>query len=147
MRMHRNIPVILVFLLSGALLFAGCSTIPHVPTSAPSQGDPIVGAWISHQSDSTVFYRFWGNGTFSAWSDTGDIHPKYSFQYYGQWEPGGLYTFTTEGAHIGYGEVTALAIRRTLTIVYDPLRDTFSIKEQPGQVFSRISSDPDSPVR
>jgi hypothetical protein len=139
-------PVVLFTIMMGTMLVVGCSTIPEVPSRTPSQRDPIVGLWISNQSGSTTFYRFHENGTFGAWSHTGDIHPKYSFQYDGKWAAQGSNTYITEGAHIGYGDVTALAIWRQLILVYDPYHDTFSIRVHPGPVFTRISNDPDSNV-
>jgi hypothetical protein len=39
--------------------------------------------------------------------------------------------------------VTALAIRRDLTLVYEPASDTFAIPVYKDQVFSRVSHDPD----
>lgn len=139
-------PIILFITLMSVILVAGCSTIPEDNSRIPSHQDPIVGVWISNQSGSTTFYRFHENGTFDASSHTGDIPPKYSFQYTGKWEARGSNTYTTEGAHIGYGDVTALAIWRELTLVYDPHHDTFSITVYPGSVFTRISDDPGSHV-
>jgi hypothetical protein len=144
--MHRNFPVVLVAVLAVTILVAGCSSVQQTPQRLPSKQDPLVGVWVSNQSGSPTFYRFFPNGTFSAWSQTGNIHPKYSFQYSGQWEPRGPGMYVTQGAHIGYGEVTALAIWRELTLVYDPRHDTFSITVHPDQVFVRVSQDPDSPV-
>jgi hypothetical protein len=129
-----------------AILVLGCSTIQQVPSPAPGPQDPLVGIWVSNQSSSITFYRFWQNGTFEAWSHTGEIRPKYSFQYSGKWEGRGSHTYVTEGPHIGYGDVTPLAIWRELTLVYDPRSDTFSITVYPGQVFTRVSRDPDSTV-
>jgi hypothetical protein len=87
---------------------------------------------------------FLGQGTFEAWSHSGNIHPRYSSQYKGTWKNREGHTYITEGQHIGYDEVTALAIWRDLELVYDPAGDTFSITVYPGQVFSRLSHDPDT---
>lgn len=146
MRMYRSFPLVVVAVLTSAILIVGCSTIPQAPSPVPPQQDPIVGVWTSHQSDSTTFYRFWGNGTFNAWSNTGDIHPKYSFRYSGQWKQCGPDRYITEGPHIGFGEVTPLAIWSILTLVYDSRQDTFSITAWPDEVFTRVSYDPDFPV-
>jgi hypothetical protein len=132
--------------MMGSMIVVGCSTIEEAPSPSSSYKEPIIGLWASNDSGQATFYRFHENGTFAAWSHTGDVHPKYSFQYSGQWEPHGPRTYVTEGAHIGYGDVTALAIRRELTLVYDPRHDTFSITVFPDRVFHRLSRDPDSPV-
>jgi hypothetical protein len=102
--------VILLVAPAATVLVVGCSTVPESPYPAPSLQDPIIGVWATNQSRSPTFYRFYENGTFQAWSHTGDIHPKYSFQYSGKWEASGLFTYTTEGLYIGYGSVTPLDI-------------------------------------
>jgi hypothetical protein len=145
MNMHCSFLGVGVAVLIVTTLIIGCSTVREVPSPTSSQQDPIVGLWVSHQPDSTTFYRLFGNGTFSAWSNTGDIHPKSSFQYSGQWEPRGSGTYFTEGPNIGYGADTPLAIWREQTLVYDSRSDTFSTVH-PDQVFTRVSHDPDSPV-
>ncbi|HNJ81550.1 MAG TPA: hypothetical protein PLK38_08315, partial [Methanoregulaceae archaeon] len=55
-------------------------------------------------------------------------------------------TSTLQQASIsGYGEVTALAIWRDLTILYDPASDTFTIPVYDNQEFHRISKIPEEP--
>lgn len=144
--MSRAAMILLAGILTGVILMCGCSSIQREPFSSPGQPDPIIGTWVSIQPDSVTWYRFRENGTFEARSHTGDVHPKYSFQYSGEWAARGAHTYATAGPHIGYGDITALAIWRDLTMVYDPDSDTFSITVYPDQVFTRLSHDPDFAV-
>jgi hypothetical protein len=137
--MIRTGCILLTGFLVGIIMIAGCSTVQPGSLTADNKTDPIVGSWISRDSDSVTYFRFFENKTFDAWSHTGDSHPKYSFQYYGKWEPSRAYEYTTTGQHIGYGEVTALAIWRDLTIIYDPTGDTLAIPVYDDQVFTRLS--------
>jgi hypothetical protein len=136
--------IVLIGILAGIVVSAGCSTVKPSLMPLDSMQDPLEGAWISRELGYTTFYRFWVNGTFEAWSHSGDIHPRYSSQYKGTWKNREGPTYITEGQHIGYGEVTALAIWRDLELVYNPAGDTFSITVYPGQVFSRLLHDPDT---
>lgn len=138
--------MVLIGILVSTMLILGCSTIKQAPSPTPSPQDPIIGIWVSNQSSSITFYRFWQNGTFEAWSHTDDVPPKYSFQYSGEWEARGEHSYVTEGPLIGYGEVTPLVIRRILTLVHNPRSDTISTTVHPDQVFTRLSHDPDSSV-
>ena len=71
------------------------------------------------------------------------MHPQYSYQNSGEWNSRGSFAYyVTEGAHIGYGKVTPLAIRRDLTLVSDPASDTFAIPVYKDQLFSLVSHDP-----
>jgi len=141
--MSRVLIMVVMAALAGAILAAGCSTVQPGPSPPDGRQDPLVGLWISREPNTTTYYRFHENNTFEGWSHTGDMHPRYSYQYSGEWNPRGSYEYVTEGAHIGYGDVTALAIRRDLTLVYDPASDTFAIPVYKDQVFSRVSDDPD----
>jgi hypothetical protein len=72
--------MLLAGFLVGIAIIAGCSTVQPGSPSPGSQKDPIVGLWISGETGSVTFFRFYENRTFEAWSHTGDNHPKYSFQ-------------------------------------------------------------------
>ncbi len=140
--MSRGVAIVLVAILTASILVSGCNSIRQSSSSHEGQPDPIIGTWVSLRPEAVTYYRFRENGTFDAWSHTGNVHPKYSFQYSGKWESRESYSYVTEGPHIGYGDVTALAIWRDLTLVYDPASDTFSITVYPDQVFTRLSHDP-----
>ena len=129
--------------LVGVMVASGCTTMQPGFTPPDGQQDPIVGLWISREPDTMTYYRFWENNTFDGWSHTGDSHPRYSYQYRGEWKSRSTHEYSTKGPHIGYGEVTALAIWGDLTFVYDPASDTLTIPVRRDQAFSRMSHDPD----
>ena len=124
------------------IMIAGCSTVNPGSPPRDNGADTITGLWISNGSDSVTYFHFYENGTFDAGSDTGDRHPMYWFRYYGEWKPIGRAVYVTSGQHIGYGEVTALAIWRDLTLLYNPATDTFTIPAYEDQMFTRRESIP-----
>ena len=138
--------ILLIGILACAFLVAGCSD-PHRESVIPAgRVDPLIGTWISRDAGLFTIYRFWKNGTFDGRSFSADTPPTYVYTSRGSWETSGVNEYRTEGEHIGYGKPTALAIRRVLTLEYDPASDTLSIAEYQDQVFSRLSCDPDAPV-
>ncbi len=133
-------------MLSGIILVAGCTDL-HWESGIPAgQEEPLIGTWISRDAGLFSIYRFWVNGTFDGRSYSADTPPTYVYTSRGSWETSGVNEYRTEGEHIGYGKPTALAIRRILTLEYDPAKDTLSIAEYQDQVFSRLSNNPDAPV-
>ena len=144
--MSRVISIMFAVLLVSTGLFSGCTDVEQSPSLTGGQQDPIRGVWISQEGDLTTIYRFWENGTFDAWSRSVDTRPKFIYTSKGKWVVRGVHEYATEGEHIGYGEVTALAIRRILNLAYDPPSDTMTIKEYQNQVFARLSHDPDAPL-
>jgi len=144
--MSRIAFMVLMGILASAALIAGCTDVHQKFPLPAGQDDPLVGVWVSREAGLTTTYRFWENGTFDAWSHSVDTHPKYIYQYKGEWKVRRSHEYVTEGPHIGYGEVTALAIWRDLTVVYEPASDTFSIPVYQNQLFSRLSHDPDAPL-
>ncbi|MCU0632977.1 MAG: hypothetical protein MUC66_08400 [Methanolinea sp.] len=144
--MFRAAFPVLIGILVSVVLVPGCTYVRTDSSLPDGQQDPIVGVWISRESSRSTVYRFWENGTFDAGSHSVDIHPRYIYQYKGEWKVRVSHEYVTEGPHIGYGDVTALAIWRDLTLVYEPTSDTFSIPVYQNQVFSRLSHDPDAPL-
>lgn len=144
--MSRVLTILLIGILAGIIVIAGCTDQHRESGIATGQKDPLIGAWISREADLTTVYRFWENGTFDGRSYSEDIAPKYIYTSRGTWETSVVNKYTTEGEHIGHGQVTALAIRRILTLEYDPASDALSIVEYQDQVFSRHSFDPDARV-
>lgn len=145
-KMSHTAIILSMTILVAMSLVAGCTEVPQWSPLPDGQPDPVVGIWSSQDLNRTTVYRFWANGTFDAWSHSGNIPPRYIYQSYGEWKPAGLHAYTTEGPHIGYGDVTALAIWRKLTLVYEPTRDTLSIPVYQNPVLSRLSHDPDAPL-
>ncbi len=127
------------------IISAGCSTLKPDTPSYNNDKNPIVGLWFSESPDSVTYFIFYENLTFTAWSRSGADVPDYRYQYFGTWDVSGGNQYTTTGQHIGYGEVTALAIWRDLTILYDPASDTFTIPVYDSQEFHRISKIPEEP--
>ncbi len=144
--MSRTAIILLMAILVAMSLVTGCTDVQPGSPLPEGQQDPIVGVWSSQEPNRGTIYRFWENRTFDAWSHSVDTHPKYFYQYKGEWKVRGSHEYVTEGPHIGYGDVTALAIWRDLTVVYEPACDTFSIPVYQNQVFSRLSHDPDAPL-
>lgn len=144
--MSRISIILLIGILGGAALIAGCTDVHQGSPLPAGQDDPLVGVWVSREAGLTTIYRFWENGTFDAWSRSEDVRPKYVYTSKGNWEVRGVHEYSTEGEHIGYGEVTALAIRRILTLVHDPTSDTLTIAQYKNQMFTRQSHDPDAPL-
>lgn len=133
-------------ILMVTLLIIGCTDVRTGLSLPDGTPDPIVGIWSSQEPNHTTVYRFWENGTFDAWSQTGYFPYRNIYQYSGEWKPAGSHEYTTEGPHIGYGDVTALAIWRKLTLFYVTASDTLSIPVYQNTVLSRLSYDPDAPV-
>ena len=127
------------------IISAGCSTLKPDTPSYNNDKNPIVGLWFSESPDSVTYFIFYENLTFTAWSRSGADVPDYRYQYFRTWDVSGGTQYTTTGQHIGYGEVTALAIWRDLTILYDPASDTFTIPVYDNQEFHRISKIPEEP--
>jgi hypothetical protein len=127
------------------IISAGCSTLKPDTPSYNNDKNPIVGLWFSESPDSVTYFIFYENLTFTALSRSGADVPDYRYQYLGTWDVSGGNQYTTTGQHIGYGEVTALAIWRDLTILYDPASDTFTIPVYDNQEFHRISKIPEEP--
>ena len=127
------------------IISAGCSTLKPDTPSYNNDKNPIVGLWFSESPDSVTYFIFYENLTFTALSRSGEDVPDYRYQYLGTWDVSGGNQYTTTGQHIGYGEVTALAIWRDLTILYDPASDTFTIPVYDNQEFHRISKIPEEP--
>ena len=127
------------------IISAGCSTLKPDTPSYNNDKNPIVGLWFSESPDSVTYFIFYENLTFTALSRSGADVPDYRYQYLGTWDVSGGNQYTTTGQHIGYGEVTALAIWRDLTILYDPASDTFTIPVYNNQEFNRISKIPEEP--
>lgn len=127
------------------IISAGCSTLKPDTPSYNNDKNPIVGLWFSESPDSVTYFIFYENLTFTALSRSGADVPDYRYQYFGTWDVSGGNQYTTTGQHIGYGEVTALAIWRDLTILYDPASDTFTIPVYDSQEFHRISKIPEEP--
>ena len=71
----RIVLVRVIAILAGAILLTGCSTVQPDPSPPDGQQDPVVGLWISWESDTTTYYRFRENGTFTGWSHSGGAHP------------------------------------------------------------------------
>jgi hypothetical protein len=87
--MSRVLIMVVMAALIGAILAAGCSTLQPGQSPADGRQDPVVGLWISWESDTTTSYRFHENGTFTGWSHSRGAHPLYADQYSGGWEPSG----------------------------------------------------------
>jgi hypothetical protein len=139
--------MVLIGILMSAIFILGCSTIQQAPSATPLPQDPLVGIWVSNQSSSITFYRFWQNGTFEAWSHTGDVPQKYLSRHSGEWEARREHSYYIKGPLMGYGEMPPIsAVWRDLILVFDPKNDTFSIPLYQDQVFTRLSRDPDSSV-
>lgn len=144
--MSRIASIGLCIILVCAVLVGGCTSV-HPGSPLPgTQNDPVVGVWSSQESNRSTIYRFWENETFEGWSRTVNTHPRYVYQYKGEWKAQGFYQYSTRGPHIGYGEVTPLAIWNELIVIYEPASDTLSIPVYQDQVFSRLSYDPDAPA-
>ena len=135
---------LLIFILASAALVAGCTDLHRGLGIPAGKEDPLIGTWVSRDAGLFSIYRFWVNGTFDGRSYSADTPPTYVYTSRGSWETSGVNEYRTEGEHIGYGKPTALAIRRILTLEYDPAKDTLSITEYQNQRFSRISSEPDA---
>lgn len=127
------------------IFIAGCSTLQPDTPFYNNDKDPIVGIWFSDSTNSVTYFIFYENLTFKAWSRSAADVPDYRYQYFGTWDVSGGNEYTTTGQHIGYGEVTALAIWRDLTILYNPAGDTFTIPVYDGQKFNRISAIQEEP--
>ena len=92
------------------IISAGCSTLKPDTPSYNNDKNPIVGLWFSESPDSVTYFIFYENLTFTARSRSGSDVPDYRYQYFGTRDVSGGNQYTTTGQHIGYGEVTALAI-------------------------------------